>query len=167
VQKADCGIECCELGELRQANRQDAADQDFLYVLRPLRRAIDNQYGCCRCDDVQDANEGLLADEAGESAGHGEQCGPDRGEQQSVAKSCDARRRIAVRKGEGSAQRRELRERQIRKDNIPAQHMNAEIGMNENEGDAGRERKQEERERITQSAHWRGAPNALASAATS
>jgi hypothetical protein len=33
--------------------------------------------------------------------------------------------------------------------------------MNENEGDARRERKQEERERISEIAHWLGAPQSL------
>ena len=152
VQQADRGIQGDELRDVGGIDGQNAADQDFLDVLRSLRRAIDDQYRRRGRDDIDDADKSLLADEAGETAGQRQQRGADRGEQQRVAESRRARRRIAVRERDGGAQRRQLRQREVGKNDPSAQHVHAEIGMHQDEHDRRRERKSEQRERIAHGA---------------
>ncbi len=70
-----------------EIDRQNAAHQDFLDVLRSLRRAIDDQYRRRGRDDIDDADKSLLADKARETARQRQQRGTDGGEQQGVAES--------------------------------------------------------------------------------
>ena len=131
-----------------------------------LRRAIDDQYRRRGCDDIKNADKSLLAHDVGETSRQREQHGADGGEQQAVGEACRARRSVPAREGDGGAQRRELGESEIGKDDIPAQHMNAEIGVDENERDRSRERNEEQRERIAHCALRPCVANASASVAT-
>ena len=80
----------------------------------------------------------------GETPGQREQRGADGGKQQAIREPCRTRRSVAVGECDGGAQRRQLGEREIGKDDIPAQHMDTEIGMDEDERDRSRERKEEQ-----------------------
>ena len=69
MQDADHRVQRGELRNVGGLDRQNAADQDLLDVLRALRRAIDDQYRRRGRHDVQDADERLLAHVARETRG--------------------------------------------------------------------------------------------------
>ena len=72
VQNADHRVQRGEVRNVGGFDRQNAADQDLLDMLRALRRAIDHQYRRRGGRDVDDADERFLAHIASETAGQRE-----------------------------------------------------------------------------------------------
>ena len=166
MQRADRGVERGELCEVRRTHGENAADQDPLDVLRALRRAVDHQDRGRGRDDVEDAHERLATHIARDAAREREKRRADGREHERITETCRAGRRVPVREGHRRAQRRELREREIGEDDVPAQHMNAKVSMNEDENDRRREGQQEQRQRVFHRRYCGRAPSARASVVT-
>ena len=169
MQGADDRIEHGKLHHVRHFDRQNTAHQDFLDVLCPLRRTIDNQYRRCSGHDIDDAHECLLEHEARETTAQREQRRANCGEQQGIAESGCAGGRVSARERDCCSQCRELGEREVGKHDFSAQHVNAEISVHENEYDRRSKGQDQQREPFAHRVHCvaglRG-PNALASVAT-
>ena len=98
-------------------------------MFRALRRTIDDQYRCRSREDVKNADERFLAYKSGQVAGQRQQCRADRREQQRVGKGGGARGRMTDGESHGRTQRRQLRQREIGKNDLPAQYMHAQISV--------------------------------------
>ncbi len=121
-------------------------------MLGALRRAIDQQDGRGRCDDVDDADQRLLRHARSPGAREGEQHGGEQRESERIAVGREALRRMAEHEGDGRAERRDLRQRQIDEDDFARQHLDAEIGVDADEAHRHEERRPEKDERVAHGA---------------
>ena len=135
-------------------------------MLRAERRAIDDQYRGGSCDDIYDSDDGLLAHGTRDVARQRQKRGTERSETERVSKARRTCNGVSVGEGNAGAEGRQLGQCEIGEDNLPAQHVNAEVRMDQDEDDRGSEGKRQERERLAYPAHGLRAPKALAMLAT-
>src|SRR5439155_22687773 len=110
--------------------------------------------------------DGLLAHGTRDVARQRQKRRTECSEPERVGKSCGTGNGVSVGEGDTGAEGGQLGQREIGENNPPAQHVNAEVRMDQNEGDRGNEGKRQERERLAYPAHGLRAPKALAMLAT-
>ena len=146
--QTDDGIERSQARDIGRTDGQDLAEQNPLDVLGALRRAIHDEHRRRRRDDIQDADECFSIHISGKAARERQQRCTQRREQQRVGVSGSASRRESVGERDRRAERRKLRQREIGEHDVTAQHMHAEIGVDQHKNDRSREGKQQQRKRV-------------------
>ena len=113
-----------------------------------LRRPVDQQNGCRRGNNVDDADQRFLWDPRPPAAREREQHCCEQRERERITVGRDALSRMTEHEGDGRAKRRDLCQRQIDEDHFARQHLNAEIGMDADQAHGHQERRPEELQRI-------------------
>ncbi len=144
VHGADRAVEKCQVAHLLRRHGEDRADQKLLDVLRSLRRAVERQHAERGGHRVNDADDRLLLQRflvrPHERKEH--RSADRKGERVPVAGL--ALHRMAGEDRRGQAEGRDLREREIDEDHAASEDMQAEIGVDAGEDDAGNERPQQQ-----------------------
>ena len=166
MQQSDHGIKHSKLCDVCRIDCDDAADQDFLDVLGAERRTIDDQYRRGGRDDVEDSDDGLLAHRTGDAARDGQKRSTDRREHEGIGKAGRTLDVVSIGERHTGAERRQLCKRKVCEDDFPAQHVNAQISMDQDEDHRGDERKRQERDRLRHAGHGFCDLNASARRAT-
>ena len=117
-------------------------------MLGALRRAVDQQDRRRGRHHVDDADQRLLRDARRPRAREGEQHRREQREAERIAVGGDALRRMAEHEGDGGAERRDLREREIDEDDVAGQHLDAEIGVDADQAERHQKARPQECERV-------------------
>ncbi len=128
-------------------------------MLGALRRAVHDQHGQRGRDRVDDADDRLLRDRRPAHARQREQQAAADCEGQRVPVGRRAPGRMPCQQRDGDAERRHLGQREIHEDHPARQHVQAEVGVDARQQQAGGERQREE-------VDHRAVPSAAASRAT-
>ena len=113
-----------------------------------LRRPIDEQDGRRRRNDVDDADQRLLRHACAPGPREGQQHGREQSERERIAIGRKALRRMTEHECHRRAERRDLRQRQIDKDDFAGKHLDAEIGVDADKTYRHQERRPEKNERL-------------------
>src|SRR5207244_4199389 len=149
VEEADQRIEDRRLDDRVPVHRQNVADQHVLEVLGLLRRLTHDQNRRGGGDDVDDADDRLLRN--ARLALHFRQREDGRADDREAEGPEVAHAAVDVEAGQqrhGRPQRGDLGERKVDEDDPPLHHVNAEVGMNAGQDQAGQKRQNEKRKNL-------------------
>ena len=130
-------------------------------MLGALRRTIDQENRDGGRYHVDHADQRLLRQPPRPLRREGQEQRGDEREGERIRISGAALHRMTEHEGDGGAERRDLREREIDEDDLAAQHLDAEIGVNPDQAERDQERRPQQLKRV---AHR---PACAVSAATS
>jgi len=159
MEKADREVERNHGEELVGAGRQDVAGQDLLEMLRPLRRAIDQEDRGGGRHHIDHADQRLLRQARREPPRDGEQHRGGEREGERIEICGMALHRMAEHERDRGAERGDLREREVDEDHLAAQHLDSEIDVDPQQA----QRDQEGRPQQLQGVAHREARDASAS----
>ena len=144
MEQADRAVERRGLDHLVPGHREDVAHQHLLQVLGLLHRLAHRQNRRRGGHRVADADDGLLRDARLVAADGREHRRADEREDQADHVGRRAVRLDPVQRGDGSAERGDLRQREIDEDDPALHHVNAQVGMNACQNQARDKRRQQE-----------------------
>ena len=127
---------------------ENVSGEDLLQMFGALRRPVDQQNGCRRGNDVDNADQRLLWDPRPPAPRECQQHSGEQREGERIAVGRDALGRMAEHEGDGRTQRRDLGQRQIDEDHFAGQYLNAEIGVDADQAHRHQKRRPEKLQRI-------------------
>ena len=146
VERADGGVEAGEGGDVAGRDRQDAAHQELLDVLAPLRGPVDDEDGDRRRHRVHDPDDRLLGDRPPVDAAQGEERGAAHREGQGVPVGRLALDGVPGQHRRRDAERGHLGQREVDEDDPPGQHVEPQVDVDAGEDHTGEERDAEDLE---------------------
>jgi hypothetical protein len=129
-------------------HREDVADQHFFEVLGLRGGFAHGQDGRRRRHRVADADDGFLRDAHAAAANRREDRRAHEGEAQADPIRAPAIWIQACQDGDGCAQSRNLRQRQVDENHAAFYHVDAQVGVDSRQNEAGHEGREQEREGV-------------------
>ena len=139
-------IERNDEGKILDAARKDVARKDLLEMFGALRRAINQQDRCGCSDNVNHADECFLRNARCPLARECEQQSGKQRECKRIAIGRSALRGMAKHERHRCTERRDLRQREIDKDDAAPENLDAEIDMDTNEAHGHQKSRPEKQE---------------------
>src|SRR5437879_3820040 len=114
-------------GDFVEAAGQDIPGQDLLEMLGALRGPVDQQDRSCRRNDIDDPDQCFLRHACCPGPRERQQHSRQQSEGERVAVGREALRGMAEHEGNGCAERRDLRQREVDEYDIAAEYLDPEI----------------------------------------
>ena len=129
MQQPHRGVKRNDDRNVMESAGENVSGQNLLEMLGALRRPIDQQNGSRGRNDVDDPDQRLLRHARGPRPREGQQHGRKQGEGKRIAIGGRTLGGMAEHECHRRAERRDLRERQIDKDDFAGEDLDAEIGV--------------------------------------
>ena len=144
MKKADGPVEEGRAKHIGPVHPEYVAVEDRFQLLHAVGGAVEDKDARREAENIEDADKGFDIDKSRYGAGEGEEEGAKHGKGKGIEVLIMGL--MAQVAGAGDTEAYELGEREIDKDDPPFEHVNAEVGVDENEADAREEGINEELE---------------------